>query len=134
MNSDEQVMNDSDLRKFGLLTGLLLVVFFDGLIPWLWDFTPPLWPVFIAVLLSVPALVYPRLLLPVYRAWMAFANVLGWINTRIILTVIFFVVFVPVGIALRIFRDPMCRELDADIESYRISSKPPQPENMERPF
>ncbi len=88
-------MSPQELRKFGLMTGLLLIVFFDGLIPWIWNFSPPLWPLIVAGLLGVPALLFPAALSPVYRVWMAFANVLGWINTRIILSLIFFAVFLP---------------------------------------
>ena len=49
------------------------------------------------------ALIYPKLLAPFYRAWMAFGHVLGWINARIILGVVFFVVVMPVGLVMRLF-------------------------------
>jgi O-antigen/teichoic acid export membrane protein len=127
-------MSNSELRKFGLLTALLLVVFFDGLIPWLRSFKPPVWPLVAAALLVLPALAAPNLLRPVYRAWMAMANVLGWINTRIILSLIFFLIFLPVGIVIRMIRDPMRRQWDNAIETYRTDSTPPKVEHMERPF
>jgi len=49
------------------------------------------------------ALVCPKMLAPLYKAWMAFGHVLGWINARIILGVVFFVVVMPVGLVMRLF-------------------------------
>jgi hypothetical protein len=80
------------------------------------------------------ALLLPASLGPVYRVWMRFADVLGWINTRIILGLVFFAVFFPIGLIMRLFNDPMRRKMDQAIDTYRITSTPPKPENMERPF
>lgn len=40
----------------------------------------------------------------VYRAWMRFVFILGWINTRIILVILFYLILTPVGLLLRLFR------------------------------
>lgn len=62
----------------------------------------------IAAVLSVLSVVAPSLLRPVYRGWMRFGEVLGWINTRIILTLVFFLVVTPIGLLMRLFgRSPM---------------------------
>lgn len=49
-------------------------------------------------------LVLPVLLKPVYIAWMRFAFILGWINTRVILVIVFYLVFTPLGLLMRLFR------------------------------
>ena len=49
------------------------------------------------------ALIYPKMLAPLYKAWMAFGHVLGWINARIILGIVFFVVVMPIGLVMRLF-------------------------------
>ena len=54
---------------------------------------------------SLGGLVAPRLLAPVERGWMRFAEVLGRINTRIILTLLYCVVITPVGWIVRRWRD-----------------------------
>ena len=127
-------MSPGELRKFGLITGGMLILFFDILIPWIWGFAMPLWPLIVAGVLAAMALIYPRSLGPVYSVWMRFADVLGWINTRIILGVIFFLIFFPFGMLMRLFNDPMRRKMDPSADSYRITSNPTKPENMERPF
>jgi hypothetical protein len=46
-----------------------------------------------------------------YRGWMKFADALAWINTRILLTVIYYLVVTPTGAVMRLFgKSP----LDAD--------------------
>jgi len=52
----------------------------------------------------ITGLVYPVLLKFIYIAWMHLAFILGWINTRIILVILFYLVFSPIGLLLRIFK------------------------------
>ena len=52
----------------------------------------------------ISGLVYPVLLKPAYIIWMRFAFLLGWINTRIILIILFYLVFTPAGLLMRLFR------------------------------
>ena len=103
-------VSKSDLRKFGLTVGGAFTLL--GLISW-WrgHEIPPrvLWT--LATLLIVPGLVAPALLGPVQRGWMRFAQALGHVNTRIILTLLFYVVFAPIGFVMRLFRDPLDRSL-----------------------
>ena len=130
----QREMTRADLRKFGLVTAAMLVLFFDILIPLIWDIPLPTWPLIAAAVLVLAALLVPMWLAPVYRVWMKFAMALGWVNTRIILSLIFFVVFLPFGLAVRAFGDPMRRRLDDSMDSYRVTSTPPKTENLEKPF
>ena len=44
---------------------------------------------------------------------MKFGNVMNWINTRLILGVMFYGIFLPIGLCMRLFgKDPMQRTLD----------------------
>jgi hypothetical protein len=44
---------------------------------------------------------------------MKLGEVLGWINTRIILSVLFWVLIVPAGLLMRAFKRGHIREMDA---------------------
>ena len=134
MSQSSKKMSNKELRDFGLVTGGMLILFFDLLIPCIWGFPPPMWPLIAAAILASMALILPASLSPVYKVWMTFAEALGWVNTRIILSVIFFLVFFPVGMIMRICNDPIRRKLDKSADSYRVPSSSPKPENMERPF
>lgn len=64
----------------------------------------------VAVVLAAIALLAPRWLDRPNRAWMAFARALGWVNSRILLTVLFVFVFTPYGVVQRLLgRDPLGR-------------------------
>ena len=79
----------------------------------------------------------PMALRGIHTAWMALAHALGWINTRIILAVLFFVVLTPIGLVMRaIGRDPLSRRLDRGQTTYwhpRKTTKSPK-ESFEHLF
>jgi len=121
------------LRSFGLLVGGIFG--FIGLWPMVWRHqNPRLWAVTLAVILVVPALVAPRTLAPAHRAWMKLAEMLAWINTRILLGLVFFVVVTPIGLLMRMLgRDPMRRQLGPNSD-YRIRRTPRPANHMLRQF
>ena len=81
------------------------------------------------------ALLAPTTLKPVYIGWMKFGNVMNWINTRIILGILFYGIFLPIGIVMRVFgKDPMQRKLDRELSSYRVQSQNNEKSNVERPY
>jgi hypothetical protein len=123
------------LREFGLVFAAGLIVMFGLLLPWLADRPWPLWPWVAAAVFATLALVFPPALRPLNALWLKIGHVLGWINTRIILGVMFFVIFLPAGLLLRALRkDPMHRKFDASAASYRVPSKAAPIHQMERPF
>jgi len=122
------------LRHFGLIVGGIFAVI--GLWPMVFRAEAPrLWALALAVALIVPALVLPRSLTYVHRVWMAAGEAMGWINTRIILSVIFYGIVTPMGIVMRRFgRDPMQRRFEPAAATYRVS-KPGRPaSHMSRQF
>ena len=64
----------------------------------------PIAPVLLgaAAVFAAAGLVVPRLLAPVERAWMWFAEVLAAVMTRVILTLTFILVITPVGLVRRL--------------------------------
>ena len=53
-------------------------------------------------LLAIASLTAPMMLRQIYKVWMAVAFVLGWIVSRVILALFFFVIITPVAVAARI--------------------------------
>ena len=45
----------------------------------------------------------PVILKPIYWVWMIFATILGWVMTRVILSLLFFAIVTPIGLILRLF-------------------------------
>ena len=129
-NPDKQ-----ELRKFGLVFAGMFILIFGLLLPWIWDKSSPMWPWIVAAVFVAAALLVPMALGPVYRLWMKIGHVLGWINTRIILGVMFFLIFAPVALLLRLLRKDMLRQrLDTAATTYRIASEQLPRDRMERPY
>ncbi len=124
-----------ELRNFGLMLGAMFALVFGLLIPWIWKTAMPTWPWILAGISWFWALLLPGTLDPVYRAWMKIAHGVGWVNTRILLILVFYLVVCPTGALIRLFgKDPLARRFDAHAPTYRVQSKPPSRNHMERPF
>ena len=126
--------DEKDFRKFGLMVGGIFAAI--GLWPMVFrGAAPRLWAVALGVALVLPALVWPRSLGRVYRVWMAFGAVLNWINTRIILGVIFYVLITPMGLVMRLWgHDPMRRRSGPTADTYRVVRRPRPAAHMMRQF
>jgi hypothetical protein len=92
----------SDLRKFGITVGLILSVI-AGLLFWKGKDSFQL-ILIIGIILLASGLAIPIILKPVYWVWMIFATILGWVMTRVILSLLFFLVFTSIGLISRMFR------------------------------
>jgi len=129
-NPDKQ-----ELRKFGLVFATAMVLIFGLFFPWLLDRPWPTWPWIVAAVFVVPALLFPQVLKPVFQVWMKIGHALGWINSRIILGILFFLMFAPVALVLRLLgKDMLKQRLDASATSYRIASEQLPRDRMERPY
>lgn len=125
-----------DLRKFGLLVGGVFLLLggwclYRHKVAWPYLLTP-------GVLLFLFGAVAPGLLRKPYLAWMGLALTLGLIVTTVLLTVFFFVVITPFGLAARAFgKDFLSRKFDPRAASYWLPrTRPPiqNPAEYERQF
>ena len=126
-------------RRFGLTLGPALLVI--GALVW-WSARPRPAPVANVTMaagaaLVLCALILPRVLAPVERAWMALGHMMGRITTPMMFSVLWLVVFVPMGILRRtLSRSPLARRADAS--TYWVPRTPTTPElaraAMERQF
>ena len=91
----------SDLRNFGITIGIILLII-SGFLFWK---EKESFQIFLAfgITLFLIAIVIPSVLKPVYWIWMIFAVILGWFMTRVILSLLFYVVFTSIGLTLRFF-------------------------------
>ena len=64
------------------------------------------------------------LLKPLHKLWMTLAVLLGWLMTRIILIVLFYLVVTPIGLLARVCgKDFLNRDFDRKVNSYWIPRK-----------
>jgi len=110
-------MENKELRKFGIMMGIAFLAL-TGIIYFkhknIFLPTTVISGAFFAV-----GIVFPIVLKPLYIAWMKFAFILGWINTRLILIVLFFLVITPIGLLLKLLgKDLLDRKIDKKSPSY----------------
>ena len=138
MTHETKDMTPAELRKFGLITGAIIILFIGGFLPWWWEQNILQWQKITFPLggaLIVWALAHPASMIYFYKPWMKLAEVLGFINTRIILFIVFYGMFLPMGFIMRLFgKDPMQRKMESTLDSYRITRENPTKDHMEHPY
>src|SRR5919106_3702790 len=115
------------LRWFGLSVGGIFAII--GVWPvFLSGDDQRWWAIIVAGFLIIPAVVFPLSLSWAYRGWMTLGHILGWINTRIILGLIFYGLVTPIGAVRRLLgKDPMGKALRSDLSTYRVLRQPRPP-------
>lgn len=88
-----------DLKKFGLTIGVALIVLGCFLFWRKKDFC--IYFLIIGDLFSILAISAPLLLKPFQKVWMSLVLIMGWFATRIILSIIFYLVLTPLAFILR---------------------------------
>lgn len=89
-----------------------------------------------AVVLGATCFVSPGLARRVYVGWMIAVFPIGWVVSHVILAVVFYGVFAPVGLVIRLCGyDPMKRRFDPEAKTYWIErTEQPKPEQYFRQF
>ena len=90
-----------DLRKFGITIGIILLII-TGFLFWKEKESFQILLTF-GVTFCILGIAIPFILKPIYWVWMLFAIILGWIMTRVILSLLFYIIFTPIGLILQFF-------------------------------
>ena len=136
INDEYQKLDRSPpaLRRFGFAVGSVILVLGCFL---LWRQRSAGWPLIsIGTVLVLAGGLAPAMLKWVHGAWMIGALALGWIVTRILLTLVFFLVVAPVGLLQRLFGKRVIDvDFQADATSYwQARTARPVPEDYEKQF
>lgn len=134
MDRTNQQPTMRDLRQFGLLVGGVFAVI--GLWPVVFrSESPRLWATILGSLLIVLGAIVPQSLKQAYKGWMKVGHVLGSINTKIILGIIYYLLITPMGLVMRLMgKDPMHRAMTQDTDTYRIVRSPRSCHHMRNQF
>lgn len=82
------------------------------------------WFLTVSALLVLLGVFAPILLKPFHRAWMTVALLLGWIMTRVILGLFYYLVFTPIALLKRLFsKDTLGLTFDTEATTYWIEKK-----------
>ena len=130
-----EVVRGSSDRSFGwVFAGVFALLaahnFWQGHHYWPFELT-------IAIVFAVVTLVRPALLAPLNRLWTKFGLLLGKIIAPLVLGALYYLVFTPIGLLMRMSgKDPLRLKPDPNASSYWIVREPagPAPESMRNQF
>ena len=87
----------------------------------------------VAALVALVGLIRPRAIRLVYLGMIYLAFPIGWVVSHVLLALVLYLLFTPIGWALRLFgRDPLERSFDREAGSYWTVHE--QPASMDRYF
>ena len=130
----DHAATDKELRQFGLFVGAVFAVI--GLWPLVFRGEPlRLWATGIGGLLVLCGGLLPSVLAPVHKGWMWVGHILGWINTRILLGIVFYGLIAPIGIVFRLMgKDTMRQTFSESSATYRVLRSPRPRSHMKCQF
>ena len=121
MFSIRQHPSARQLRSFGLIVagGFLFI----GVWPLLFRHQAARgWALAVALLFAALALLVPTALRQPYRIWMVAGDCLGWINSKVVLSVVYYFLLTPVRLLMKLMRhDAMNRKFDDKAATYRVT-------------
>ncbi|HXO71380.1 MAG TPA: SxtJ family membrane protein [Bradyrhizobium sp.] len=125
----------SSNRSFGLVFGGVFAL----LALWSWHKGGAWWPVHlsISVVCMFLAVFFSDVLAPANRIWTKLGLLLAKIVNPVVMGLIFFVIFTPIAVFLRLRgKDLLNLKFDRNASSYWISREPPgpAPESMKEQF
>lgn len=111
------------LRDFGLLVGLGIPLLFGYLIPLIFGHELRNWTLLVGMPILIIGIISPQKLKYPYKIWMQIGLILGWLNSRLILGLIFFLILLPISFLMRVFKyDPLKLKLKNSI-TYKENKK-----------
>ena len=115
----KESISKKQLREFGFLLGLGIPVVVGWGIPAIGGHMFRTWTLWIGLPSLITGITRPSLLLYPYKGWMKLGHVLGWINSRIILGLVFLIVLQPIALIMRLFNYDPLRKKKNNQTSYR---------------
>ena len=115
---------EKQLRQYGLMMAGVLSFFVAVFFYKAWHTAGMALGIWVLFFLTL-GLMAPARLAPVYRAWMKFGKVVGNFNFKLILGLMYFIVFTPMRVFALFFRpDPLTRKIEPEKETYWHDCEP----------
>ena len=113
------LLNKRILRDFGLLLGLGFPFIIGFLIPVITGHSFRVWTLYIGAPLLLLGIIKPKLLLRPYKFWMGLGYLLGTVNSKIILGLVFLLVLQPIALIMKIIGYDPLRKKRKNKNTYR---------------
>tara|TARA_Y100001978_G_C23455983_1_gene319995 strand:- start:227 stop:619 length:393 start_codon:yes stop_codon:yes gene_type:complete len=115
----KEIISKKQLREFGLLIGFGFPILVGWLLPFLFGHGFRAWTLWVGVPGLVLGISAPRLLHYPYKGWIALGHALGWVNSHVILGLIFIIVLQPIAYVMRLTGYDPLRRRRKGYKTYR---------------
>ena len=108
--------SNKDIRSFGITIGIILFII-SGLLMYYGKEFYQLIAIIASIFIGL-GLILPIFLKPIYFVWMTFAAILGWVMTRVILSVVFYLIITPIGLLTKLLGEDFLALKKIKSDSY----------------
>ena len=119
----DKIISIKKLREFGILFSILFPIFIGLLVPLIYGHPFRMWTICPSIILFSLAFLKPEILYFPYKFWMKLGMILGWINSRLILGMIFVLVVQPISLFMKLFGYDPLRKKNSNLSTYREMKK-----------
>lgn len=130
-------VKDNDLRSFSYVFGVLMSLIFGVAFPYFKRGEISFLIIGIAIGIAVIGTLLPKAIFPLFFVMTIIGKVLGAINNRLLLLIIYVFFFVPYSLIIRIFTNKLNIQssFDPTANSYRVlPTNKRSPQHMEKTF
>ena len=121
----KEFITKKQLREFGFITGFGIPLVIGWAIPAISGHMFRVWTLWIGIPSLLLGVLKPFLLYYPYIGWMKLGDALGWVNSRIILGLVYLIVLQPIAFIMKLFGyDPLRQSRrERKNKSYREPKK-----------
>lgn len=134
MKQNNPAINNKELKEFGLLMVWAFPLFIGVIAPWLLGKGLQWWTLWVSLFFICFAFLAPRVIYFPYKVWMFIGGIIGFINTRVILGLTFYLLIFPIGVILRIFNKLQFKKQNNGCSNYVNRTDKIEKSQLENPF
>ena len=119
----KEIISKNQLREFGLLIGFGFPLLIGWLIPTLMGHEFRAWTLWVGFIGLLFGITSPRLLYYPYKFWIKLGLILEWVNSRIILFLVYVIALLPIALVMRLIGYDPLRTKPKEVKTYREDRK-----------
>lgn len=111
------------LRRFGFLIGFGFPILIGWILPAIGGHIFRNWTLWIGIPSLLVGILKPNWLKYPYLGWMKLGNILGFINSKLILGLVFILVLLPISLIMKLFKYDPLKLRKVNLKSYKENKK-----------
>ena len=115
----KELISKKELKEFGYIIAFGFPLLIGIIIPLITGHSLKLWTLFVSIIFLILGIFKPRLLFYPYKLWMGIGDFLGFINSGIILWLVYIFVLIPIAFAMRLFGYDPLKQKTKNLKTFK---------------